>query len=119
MSQINETITTFLNVVKEPQTLWALQDTESEDWVVLDSINYENSDVMPVWDSKEKAQAHCIDEWKAYQAVAISLAEWFEFWVEDLISDNMIIGVNWPEEGDVEEMELVDFSQALSQIEVL
>lgn len=119
MSQVNETITAFLNEVKEPQNIWALQDIESEDWVVLDSINYENSEVMPVWGSKEKAQAHCIDEWKNYQAVAIPLAEWFEFWVEDLIEDNIIIGVNWPQEGAVEEIELADFSQALSQIEAL
>ena len=119
MKQSNQTMTTFLNSVKEPQAVWGLQDSESEGWVVLDSIHFEDSEVMPLWDSMEKAQAHCIDEWKGYQAVAISLASWFEFWVEDLIADNMIIGVNWPVEGEVEEIELVEFSQSLSEIESL
>ncbi|WP_440875351.1 DUF2750 domain-containing protein [Thalassotalea sp. PLHSN55] len=109
----------FLADVKPSQTLWALQDKTSEDWVVLDSINFENSEVMPLWSSAELAQQHCVDEWKNYQPSEISLAEWFEFWLEDLNEDNVIVGINWQEDDNCVEMELSDFSQALAAIESL
>lgn len=110
---------TFANTVKPSQTLWALQDKASEDWVVLDSINFENVDVMPLWSSEESAKTHCIDEWKDYVATEITVAEWLEFWVEDLNEDGIIIGIDWPAEGDCEEVELADFTQAIAAIEKL
>ena len=47
---MNSTIlSTFLVDVKNTQSFWALQEKSGEDWVVLDSINFENSEVMPSW----------------------------------------------------------------------
>lgn len=109
----------FANTVKPSQSLWALQDKASEDWVVLDSINFENVDVMPIWSTKESAKTHCIDEWKDYIATEITVAEWLEFWVEDLNEDGIIIGVDWPTEGDCTEVELAEFTQAIAAIEKL
>ena len=109
----------FLAEVKLTQTLWALQDKESEDWVVLDSIHFENADVMPIWSSSEQAKLHCVDEWKNYIPAEISVAEWLEFWVEDLNEDGVIIGVNWPEDGDCHELELSEFTQGIASIEAL
>lgn len=119
MTDNNQTLTTFLADIKPTQTLWALQDKESEDWVVLDSINFENADVMPIWSSSELAQLHCVDEWKNYTPAEISVAEWLEFWVEDLNEDGVIIGVNWQEEGECLELYLSAFSQAIATIEAL
>jgi len=114
-----ETLANFLAEVKPTQSLWALQDKSSEDWVVLDSPNFENTDVMPLWSSAELAQQHCIDEWSDYTPSEISLADWFEFWLEDLNEDNVIVGINWQGDDEYVEMELSDFTQALAEIESL
>ena len=109
----------FMAQVQITQTIWALQDQASEGWVILDSINFENADVMPVWSSTELAKCHCVDEWQDYVPVAISLADWLEFWVEDLAQDNVLIGVEWRDGGEYLEVELGQFSQMLAKIEAL
>lgn len=114
----NSQLTDFLNQVKSTQTLWALHDKASDGWVVLDSINFENAEVMPLWSSEELAKLHCIEEWADYVPAAISVEDWLEFWVEDLAEDNIMIGVNWQNEDDYIEQELADFSQFVSEIEV-
>lgn len=107
----------FMASVKKTQTMWALQDTGSEGWVILDSINFEETDVMPLWSSAELASSHCSDEWQDYTPVAISVADWLEFWVEDLAEDNVMIGVNWQGEEEYIELELAEFSQGVAEIE--
>ena len=111
--------TDFMTQVKTTQTLWALQDQASEGWVILDSINFENADVMPVWSSSELAQEHCIDEWQGYVARAISIGDWLEFWLEDLAEDNVLVGVEWRDGGEYLELELAEFSQMLAKMENL
>jgi len=119
MNNTSNALSSFLAETKPTQSLWALQDKASEDWVVLDSIAFENTEVMPLWSSEELAQQHCIEEWSNYVPCAISLADWFEFWIEDLNEDNVIVGINWQEEGECLEMELADFTQALATVESL
>ena len=110
---------TFLTETKSTQVLWALQDKESEDWVVLDSPSFENTDVLPLWSSSALAQKHCIDEWSGYVPCEISLADWFEFWLEDLNEDGVIVGINWQGDDECLELELSEFTQALAEIESL
>jgi hypothetical protein len=119
MSDNKTTLSTFLSAVKPSQKLWGLQDKVTQGWVILDSILYEDTDVMPLWSSAELAQQHCIDEWASYEPCAISVSDWLEFWLADLNSDGIIIGVNWLLQGDCTEMELADFTQALAEIELL
>ncbi len=119
MNDNNKTLNTFLVNTKPTQLLWALQDKASEDWVVLDSVAYENTEVMPLWSSAELAQQHCIDEWQNYTPCEISLSDWFEFWLENLNQDNVIVGIDWQDDDEYLEMELADFSQALARIESL
>ncbi|WDE03374.1 DUF2750 domain-containing protein [Thalassomonas viridans] len=115
----NPLLAEFLDQVKSEQVLWALQDKASKDWVVLSSINFEETDVMPVWSSEQRAKQHCIDEWQDYVPAQITVSDWLEFWIEDLNEDGIIIGVNWPVEGDCLELELGDFSQGIASIEDL
>ena len=112
-------LTTFLADVKPTQLIWALQDKASEDWVVLDSLTYEETEVMPLWSSAELAIQHCTEEWADYVPAAISLADWLEFWVEDLVADGVIIGLNWQGEENDFEIGLPEFTQALVDIEEL
>tara|TARA_B110000881_G_C18487871_1_gene470115 strand:- start:515 stop:901 length:387 start_codon:yes stop_codon:yes gene_type:complete len=117
-----KTVNNFLSTVKTSQTLWALQEKGSDEWVVLDSLNFENSEVMPLWSSQALAQEHCIDEWSDYVATEINVADWFEFWIEDLNEDGVMLGLNWPASNDditAVELELSDFTQVLSTIEKL
>ncbi|MEP1446090.1 MAG: DUF2750 domain-containing protein [Paraglaciecola sp.] len=107
----------FMAQVQSTQILWALQDQSSEGWVVLDSSNFENADVMPLWSSKELATSHCVDEWQQYTPEAISIADWLEFWVEDLAQDNVLVGVEWRDGSEYLELELAEFSQWLAKVE--
>ncbi len=116
---INNMLKVFLEQVKETQVLWALQDNISEDWVVLDSPTFENTEVMPLWSSASLAKQHCIDEWGDYKPAEISVADWFEFWLEDLNEDGVIVGINWQDDDECFELELSDFSQSLAEIERL
>ncbi|PKF63680.1 DUF2750 domain-containing protein [Psychromonas sp. psych-6C06] len=117
---ISQILELFLNDVKPTQKLWALQDSATQDWVVLDSIQFEETEVMPLWSTQTLAQAHCIDEWKDYTATAITLADWFEYWVDDLLADNVVIGLNWAEETkDDVEVDLAELTQRLTEIEAL
>ena len=115
----SEVFKTFLAQVKPNQIIWALQDKESEDWVVLDSFNFEDTDVMPLWSSEALAKEHCCDEWESYSPAEITIADWLEFWLEDLSSDGVILGVNWPTDGDCLELEQDEFTQGLVEIEKL
>jgi len=119
MKDNNQTLVTFLAEVKPTQLLWALQDKKSEDWVVLDSLNYEETEVMPLWSGEELAAQHCTEEWQDYTPAAITLADWFEFWVDDLIEDGVVIGINWLGEDNDLEIDLPEFTQSLVDIETL
>lgn len=119
MTDNNSTLKTFLAESKSSQVIWALQDKVSEDWVVLDSPSFENTEVMPLWSTQELALQHCIDEWSDYIPCAISLADWFEFWIEDLNEDSVIVGINWQGDDECVELELSDFTQALAEVESL
>jgi hypothetical protein len=121
---------TFIADVKNTQSFWALQEKSGEDWVVLDSINFEDTDVMPLWSTQELAQQHCVDEWQDYLPTIITLSDWLEFWLEDLGEDGVIVGINWQEEvvesgddtkseNEYLELDLAEFSQSLAEIEVL
>lgn len=110
------TIKKFMTEVKTSQTIWALQSPETEDWVVLDSSHFENTDVMPLWSLESLAMVHCVDEWSDYKPAKISVAEWMEFWIEDLNEDGVIVGIDWLEDECVE-IELSDFTHNLSQVE--
>lgn len=119
MKETNPEVAKFFADIKPHQQVWALQDHSGEEWVVCDSVNFENTDAMPFWSTKELAQAHCSEEWKSYQPAAISVSDLLEFWIEDLNSDNVIAGLNWNSEGECPELELADFTQAIVDIEAL
>ncbi|WP_298940009.1 DUF2750 domain-containing protein [uncultured Psychromonas sp.] len=119
MTQNIAALEKFQDDVKESQVLWALQDKASGDWVVMDSMSYEETEVMPLWSSEALAKTHCIEEWEDYTPAPIALADWFEFWLEDLVEDDVIVGLNWVGDEDDLELGLSEFTEALGQIEAL
>ena len=119
MKDKQQILSEFLAEVKPTQQLWALQDKSSEDWVVLDSLNYEDTEVMPLWSSSALAAQHCSDEWADYLPAAIPVADWLEFWIDDLLADNIVIGINWRGDEQDLEIDLPEFAQAVAEIEAL
>lgn len=119
MTQTTASLEKFQEDVKESQVLWALQDKASQDWVVMDSMNYEETEVIPLWSTEALAKTHCIEEWADYVPASISLADWFEFWLEDLVADDVIVGLNWVGDATDLELGLSEFTEALGQIEAL
>lgn len=108
----------FLADAKSSQQIWALIDTSCDEWVVVDSDIYEDTDVMPLWSTEEKARSCCVEQWQNYSPAVISLSDWFEFWIDDLNSDGVCVGINWQDDSN-EEMDLAEFSQALAEVESL
>ncbi len=109
---------TFIDNSKTEQVIWALQDPATEDWVVCDSLEFEETDVMPLWSLQSAAKAYCEDEWKDYQAVAISIDDFLEFWVHDLNKDGLLVGLEWlADEDNSVEMDPIELAKALADYE--
>lgn len=119
MNNDSNSISEFFDEVKATQMIWALHDKESDGWVIVDSVQFEDTDVMLLWSRESIAQKNCTDEWATYIPTQISVAEWLEFWVEDLSQDNIIIGLDWQDNDDCAEMDLAEFSQKVADLEIL
>ncbi|RLV60632.1 DUF2750 domain-containing protein [Parashewanella curva] len=117
MTEITPTLTAFINNIEESQLFWALLDETGEGWVVCDSSEYEETDVMPVWSSEEEANKHCIEEWSGYKPAAISIREYLEIWVDDLNNDGVLMGVDWILDGDCHEIDPIELAKHLVEIE--
>lgn len=102
----------FVATVDENQQLFALQN-ELGEWVVCDSAEFENADVMPVWASAEDAKKFCIDEWQDYNVADIHLELFLEDWISDLNDDGVLVGVNWQVDEDGAEMDAIEFAKLL------
>ena len=85
---------TFVDTCKLSQQIWALQDPATNDYVICDSSDFEQTDVMPLWSEKSMAEAYCTDEWAGYVACSISVDDYLEQWVTDLNYDGVLIGLN-------------------------
>ena len=116
---MSELINEFFTEVKATQMLWGLYDKESEGWVVVDSAHFEDGETMLLWSRESLAQANCNNEWQSYVPTQISVADWLEFWIEDLSEDGILIGLDWQDDNDCEELELGEFSQKIADIEQL
>ncbi|WP_299496044.1 DUF2750 domain-containing protein [uncultured Shewanella sp.] len=117
MTNMDPILDTFINNVKEQQRVWGLQDKAGEGWVVCDSAEFENTDVMPLWSNETQAKSHCTEEWAEYQAVSISLESLLEEWISDLNDDGVLIGVNWIENQPCLEVDPIELATALVKIE--
>ena len=117
MSTIEQVLATFVDDVKTNQCLWGLQDETGEGWVVCDSVEFENTDTMPLWSKESLASAHCTEEWESYKAIAIPVAEFLEYWVSDFNDDGVLVGINWQNNEDCPELDPIVLAKALVDIE--
>ena len=103
---------TFINEVKDSGLLWGL--LFEDEWVVCDSQEGSDIDVMPLWSSEQAAKKLCCDEWSEYEPASITLDEFFDEWVNDLQEDGVLIGVQWDSELVGFEVEAMEFAQTLA-----
>ncbi len=117
MTEITPTLITFVNQVEETQQFWGLAAQNGEDWVVCDSAQFKDTDVLPVWSSEADARNHCVDDWENYQPQLITLKEFMEFWVDYLNGDGVMVGVNWVLDGNCEEIDPIELAKELAEVE--
>lgn len=117
MAEQQQILSTFIENVKENQCLWGLQDADGEGWVVCDSAEFENTDVMPLWSQETLALTHCTEEWSDYQAVQIPLSEFLEFWVSDFNDDGVLVGINWQNNDNCQEIDPIELAKSLVDVE--
>ena len=117
MTEANPILASFIEDVKQHQAVWGLQDESGEGWVVCDSSEFEDADVMPLWSTEAQAKIHCTEEWVNYKPVAIALTELLEFWISDLNDDGVLIGLNWQEDHDCLELDPIRLAKSLVNVE--
>lgn len=109
-------IQAFVEKVRTSQTLWGLTaDQAQEDWVVTDSQTYEDTEVLLLWHSQEEAAKTCTAEWEEYKPTEIPLQEYFDFWLEELGQDGVMIGLDWQDDGENIEVEMVELARILAE----
>lgn len=117
MTDLEKILATFIDDVKTNQCLWGLEDANGEGWVVCDSAEFENTEVMPLWSKESLARTHCTEEWADYKVTAIPLAEFLEYWVSDFNDDGVLIGINWLNNDDCQEIDPIILAKSLVDIE--
>lgn len=118
MTHSDAQLQTFIDKVTVSQKLWALQDPTSGDWVVCDSLDFDNTDAMPLFSSAAAATAYCEDEWDQYKAVTISVDDYLEHWVNNLNDDGVLVGLDWlADEQSSVEIDPIVVAKGLAEIE--
>lgn len=102
----SENIDRFIVEALENGCVWGLQSEEG--WALCDSEKHDDTDVIPLWSQESFAQFHCQDDWKHYTPVAIELEEFLEDWLPGMHEDVLLVGVNWNNDLEGEEMEPLD-----------
>jgi len=112
--EIESELVSFVEKARQTEQVWAL-GAEDGGFVVCESNQFENTDVLLLWESEAVAKAQCKEEWTDYSPVEINLDEFLDDWVEDLKEDDALIGLNWNDDQVCVEIEPVGLARALSE----
>ncbi|QIZ76503.1 DUF2750 domain-containing protein [Ferrimonas lipolytica] len=93
MSASETNLANFTAAVIEARQLWVL--SAGDEYVVVDSIEFENTDVMPLFSAQANAQALCVEDWSEYKAVAVAIDDFFDEWLPSLDEDGVLVGIDW------------------------
>lgn len=115
MSDQPLSLSPFVDTVLEQRHLWVLSD--GEEYVVVDSIEFESTDVMPLFSAEVAAKALCIEDWASYSATKVSVDDFFEQWLPSLDEDGVRVGLDWNEDLTGEEMDPFTLAKALADKE--
>ena len=99
----------FFKQVKTNHRVWLLQAKDGLFAMLED--NDQNS-YIPVWPTEADAIQNRNEDWTAYQPEAMSLTE-FSVWLEELRTDDILIGVHPDESGKILPVKATDMMQLL------
>ena len=102
-ADIQTNLELFVSETKANSLVWGLRNEEG--WLSCDSTEFENSEVMPFWSSKEDAQAHNVEEWSDFEVLEIPLDIFVEDWLLTLAEDGVLVGTNWNAQLEGKELE--------------
>lgn len=103
---LTEDLDRFVVEAMERGCVWGLEG--SEGWALCDSERHSETQVIPFWSDEAQARAQCHDEWSDYQALPIDLEEFLDEWLPGMHEDVFLVGVNWNDELEGEELEPLD-----------
>jgi hypothetical protein len=112
-TDLNANYQRFIEQTRESGQVWGLQSPEG--WVIVDSVEFEDTDVMPFWSDAAYAEAHCVGEWENFKPVAIDAEEFVADWLPGMDEDGTLIGPNWNAELEGLEVEAIEIAQRLAE----
>ena len=112
--EIESQLVSFVEKVRLSEQVWALGG-DDDGFVVCESNQFAETDVLLLWESEDAAKAQCKEEWQEFTPVEINLDEFLDEWVEDLNEDSALVGLNWNDDQVCVEIEPVGLARALSE----
>ena len=102
----------FVENIQESGEVWSLKSDDG--WVVVDSAEYEDSEVMPFWSEEAYAKDLCVGEWAHFKPEAITFEEFIEEWLAGMDEDGVLVGPNWNADLDGLEVEPIEILKLLT-----
>ena len=102
-SPIESRYQSFIRTVIERDEVWGLEGDEG--LALSTSHENEETDVIPYWSEEALAKALAVDDWAAFQPVAMPLVEFLEHWLTGMHNDEMLAGTNWDKDLSGKEVE--------------
>jgi hypothetical protein len=112
--EIESQLVSFVEKARLSEQVWALGGDDGG-FVVCESNQFAETDVLLLWESEDAAKAQCKEEWQEFTPVEINLDEFLDEWVEDLNEDSALVGLNWNDDQVCVEIEPVGLARALSE----
>lgn len=119
MSDIEETVDLdeiydqFVEDAIATGCVWALEGEDG--FAIVPSSSNEDIDVMPLWSQPEFAKEACQEEWAQYKPVPISVEELLDEWLPGMHEDVVMVGIDWDENLDGEEVEPLDLLEDIDK----
>jgi hypothetical protein len=110
------TLNTFASKVVKSGHLYLL--SADDEYLVVDSVEYAETDVMPIFSTKEAALALCSDDWAEYQVAEVAVEDFFEQWLPELDKEGIMLGIDLDTELSGDEVEAFTFGKALADNEI-
>lgn len=110
----DENYARFLDEAIATGCVWGLESEEG--WALCPTNANPELDVMPLWSQPEYAQLHAEGDWAHYKVVAIALEELLDDWLPGMHDDVTLVGPNWNEQLEGDEMEPLDLLEEFDEL---
>ena len=106
-----EALAVFAAKIISNAEVWSLKAEQG--WALCSSIEFQETEVLPFFSSKEDATSLCSDDWIAYQPESIPLESFLEDWLPGMHEDHAMVGLNWNANLEGLEVEPADLAEAI------